>query len=1406
MKKGELKKRAAALLLSVGVAVTQLMTGQPGTMIAHAEESQTTGINQALLLYLAASDLGGAPKNDAEALKAIFAKTNEFDESNIEIHEMPENSPQDDKSAIWEKISAMAENTDENSFTVISYSGHGNSNLDGTSYLAAGGVNNISAAELREHLDELQGRVLVVIHACYSGGMIMTASEYEDGQEVRSSFSDTDFMDEFLAQEYTPKKANTDESASKDASAKKAEEKKTEKASDKEASDQSKTDRSAEKTSQQAADTEKSSAEKADGASSGSAEKADAASSGSTERADGASSGSTEKANAASSGSTEKADGASSGSIEKADTANSQSAEQAGTADAAAKESTSQETSSTENKETQEQSAVNATVESVQAKLVSKAIEADSVIVRKSAALKESSVKTASTEASTEASSETSLETSAEKSSEASAKASTVQDEAGDASSEENTGTERTATGQDTAGKENSEAKSTEKTAVEASDESSSENIAAGTSSPAKKTSSVENASALSSSQKTEEEQNSSTKTVSNPPRYYFITASNQLETGWSQANLGTEMIAAFGHAMGYDRNNSAYNIYAADTETSSGRSSRAGYQGDGAITMAELEYYLKNQCSLTSTPTIYPSGNEDVLFTYEENAGYPASFKCSIPSENIKVGSDGKIEVKIEIQNLTGQTLSIDSGVYALERRTFAFTTESPDEYVTGQEGYYASEYEPTEIKPNSTASAIFAFTSEDFADGISDGEKNPFCIKVWECTGNENGSIGNYGVLSFYTMAADGEEDQIDPDAFSLRTPLQLTAKSAEEDYTIIKTSSTLSMQIVYDQEYGDKNTNAGCLLSVYAYDLGDALPQGLHVIKDSQDYADVLVYGADDKQVSLTEDDRITVFKNVRPTHDRIEKGDSSIRGSIHTYVMDTTDLEQDHYYALEFVCHDDATQKDNTIYAIIQRTDAAQTQEYQIPSIELSYDVMDGFRRGNGLPAQENWGNTYNDEAINVKKVNENLEESLQDSGNNRYDFKVSDWEVKTSSAPDKWEKMEDDDKFSPDNTYRCTIQVSVSKGNNAVFTQNTWFKVDHHTIENVQLSDDYKTATFQMIHQVPSEESMEKATLEMYRIENNAVGKKVASDDENLHSGDQVILVPGENDVLSDAYGLTKTGNSIRYNGKKYTIYKVNDIEKGKTSDSVICTVWKEEEGSCGCAQTLYLWTAHPKAEGGSDGASSGGSSSGSSGDSSSSSSSSSSSASSGGSSDGGGNSGSGSSDNHSSGGGSSENSASGSGASGNKAATTAKTISAAEAQVLVAPAAASTAGSSAADGSSVAAVQSKGIGIKSSPGTSASGASSKKMSDTEESAGKSTIEEEADGEKSVILSEEDKTETGENNLDENADGQNDTSKNAEQKGHMFWIYLILIWILAVLLGFIIFILLKRKKDKEEEQN
>ncbi len=72
-------------------------------------------------------------------------------------------------------------------------------------------------------------------------------------------------------------------------------------------------------------------------------------------------------------------------------------------------------------------------------------------------------------------------------------------------------------------------------------------------------------------------------------------------------------------------------------------------------------------------------------------------------------------------------------------------------------------------------------------------------------------------------------------------------------------------------------------------------------------------------------------------------------------------------------------------------------------------------------------------------------------------------------------------------------------------------------------------------------------------------------------------------------------------------------------------------------------------------------------------------------------------------------------------------------------------------------------------------------------------------------ERSAIPLEGEQVSTDENDLAENRAGENEESQNTELKGQRLWIYLILIWILAVLLGFIIFILFKRRKNKEEEQ-
>ncbi len=1368
MKRKKLRKRAAALLLSIGVAVTQLLTWQPATMIVRAEESQTAGANQALVLWLNSATLDDAPKKDAAALEKILGKTNEFNEDNIKLHMMPENSDKDDKQAIWDEISEMAKNTNENSFTVIAYSGHGGANLDGTSYLAAGGVNNISAAELRNHLDEFQGRVLVLVHACYSGGMIMPASEFEDGQEtgVQSFFSEDSFIDQFLSQEYTVKEEDTEEDAEKDEALKKD----TEKAS------------------------EKSSAEKSTAAQTAEEAKTESA----------------ERAATESTASNEDASGAASSS-----------------------ESTTTETVSAENT-----SAENSSNESA----ITKAVDVDNVIVKKlsfpkvkavTAELSEGQVAAAaaSSESNDAASQSVSSFSSQEDSGNEQANAGSTQttdaaggENAGQGSTSIESGTaDSSATEQDTTGKDSSESSSASTSSAEASTETSvaenstgkatteensdsADKSSTGTSakSAAQSASLKESAQTGASVKKTTQEASSKTVKSGNPPQYYFITCANQLETGYSQSYIGTEMMAAFGHAMGYDRNVNSYNVYAADTEASSGGSSRSGYAGDGQITMAELEYFFKNECMLTSTPVVYPSGSTDVLFTYGESAGTPASFKCSIPSDDIEVSSSGEITVKTQIQNLTNRKLTLDSAVYTQGRQTFSFTADA--EYMKGETGYYeSSRY--LELEPNGSYEASFTFTSEDFSNGFSDGEKNPYCLKIWEY--KDDNTTGNYGVLSFYTKKKDGEGDKIDPDAFSLRQPIQLTDESADNQFTVTKTNSTLPMQIVYDQEYADKYTNAACLLSLYSYDLGTELPSGIHVKKANK--SDVLVSGKNDTEVPLNS--KVTVFERVRPAHERVEQADSSVRASIYSYVMDTAAkddqgkeiYELNHYYALEFVCYDESTGKDRKIYAIIQKTNAADAKTYQIPGFEISYDVLDGFRKANGIPAEKTWADTFNDNVLTVKRAGENLQDVLQADGAGRYDFKVSGWKVKTSSKPEKWSAMKDTDKFSPGKTYRCTIQVSVSEGNDSVFTADTWFAVNKHTVENISISADQKTATFDIIHQIPTADALAKATLELYRVENDAVGKKVDTSDESLRPGDKFILVTGEDCALSDASGAKKTKDTIQYKGKKYNIYTIADIDKGKNTSYLFCTVWKNEDDSCGCAQTLYVWTTHINAGGGDDGGYSGDTSSddSSSGDSSSGNSSSGNS-SSGDSSSGNSSSGNSSSGNSSSGSSSSENSSSGSSsgdnASSQKAAASVSASSLPVTAVPTVPAVDAQALDAAAVGSSA----SGESGTKASSGKS-SGAKSGEASSSETSGTEEDIAEEAsDAEESVAQSEGDKVSTDDNDLAKNGEGENDTGKNAEQNGHMLWLYLILIWILAVLVGFIIFILFKRRKDKEEE--
>ncbi len=1478
MKRKELRKRAAALLLSIGVAVTQLLTWQPATMVVQAEESQTTGINQALLLYLDAKSLDGAPRDDAAALEAILAKTNEFDSSNITTYEIPEDSNEDRKSAIWARISEMAEKTDENSLTVIAYSGHGGINMDGTSYLAAGGVNNIFAPELREQLDKLQGRVLVLISACHSGGTIMTASEFEDGQEVQGSFSDTAFIDEFLSHEYTVEEKSTEESSAKDASVKKNIEKATETSSaekskadtskekaEAETSETGKTTESAaadktaeasaaDKTTESAAADKTAEASAADKTTESAAADKTAEASAADKTTESAAADKTAEASAADktteSAAADKTAEASAADKTTENAASGQTTEDSAaektTAEAAGEEKSSSESSKAGTTSADNSSAENDSVESTSAenaseeKSITKVIDTDGVITKKVSFPK---VKAAAV----------------------AADASGVQDAAGSASSEDKAVTSQSASSENSGSRqgntESSQAATGSAGGENAGQESAFSESGASSSTATDKDEAGKDSTGSSSASSSTEEGSSekkaadeeSAKTVKtvDPPRYYFITAANQQETGWSDVKNGGETVAVFGHAMGYDRNNSNYNVYAADTEATGGNS-RSGYKGDGQITMAELENYFKNECALTSTPTIYPSGCEDVLFTYADNEeiGRPASFSCSIASKNVEVSENGEITVKAEVKNLTNHAIKIDGSVYALENRTYAYTTDSNLGKV--ENGYYDNDDNCQRLEPYDGSHTVsFTFTSEDFIDGISDGYRNPFCLKIWEY--NDDNTMGNYGMLSFYTMMKDGQKDEIDADAFSLRSPMQLTAQSAEQDYTITNTNRSLSMQIVYDQLHADKYTNARCQLSLYCYDLGETVPDGLHIVKDAENYSDILEdkYGY---EICSAEDAKETVFEDVTPTYDRVSRGDYDIRGSIYSYVMDTTGLKMGHYYALKFICYDEATEKNKAIYAIIMKTDAAEASVYQIPILEISYDAMNYFRIDKGIPAEKNWSEYYETAKRNVEAVGTNLQAALQANGIGRYDFQAYDWKVKTSSDPEDWVDMENTDVFSPGNTYRCTVQVTIDEKNNAVFTGDTQFTVDHHTVENVRLTDDSKTATFDIIHQIPSEETLAKATMELYHIENRKVGEKVASD-EKLHPGDQFIMVSGEKYPLGNAIdGAEMTDNTIKYRGIKYKIYQINELQKGEKTGYLVCATWKDEEDNCGCAQTPYVWNVQIEADEESNDGESGDSSSGdsSSGDSSSGSSSSgdsssggsssgdspsgssssggssSGSSSSGGSSSGSSSAGDSASENSSSGsdsagGGASENSSSGNGsgggtssgnatASGDKSKTAMTTASTGVGNVPITAVSAATdtqalsgttAGSNNTGTSTAKTSQGKSSSSRS--GQNTDDASTPKTSTTEESTDISITEESSDVERSAIPLEGEQVSTDENDLAENRAGENEESQNTELKGQRLWIYLILIWILAVLLGFIIFILFKRRKNKEEEQ-
>ncbi len=1274
-----------------------------------------------MLLYLDGdSNLGDAMPGDARALKAILANTNEFDESGIQTYGIAQNSDTDYKEELWKRIDDMAENTDENSFTVFTYSGHGNAALDGTSYLALGGVNNITAAELRSHLDKLHGRVLVIISCCYSGGMIMPADLYDDEvQESQGSFSGEDFTEAFLS--YSS-----------------SEEQETAKVTDekKQTSEEKETVKGTE------ADEEKQASEEKE------AVKA-------TE---------TDEENQASE-----------------------------------EKETVKATEADEEKQTSEEKETVKTTESDEEKQVSKekeAVKATEADEEKQTSEEKATVKTTEADEEKQASEEKeavkATETDKEKqTSEEKETAKTTESNDENQSIEEK---KTVITASTDSGKQSSEEKITEKKTTE---------------------------------EKTTEEKTSTTTstTTTNPPKYYFITAANQWETSYSQSDIGTELVSTFGHAMGYDRNNGEYHTFGADVSSLDESRKWEGYAGDGKITMRELATYYKSGCALTSTPTIYPmdsDNSDDVLFTYGSNAGHPATFLADLSSENVSVNAEGTIKVTPIIQNLTDKDITLKAGVYDFAPRTFVFTTASSGKYMDGEEmsDVYAAESGETQehvIPANACVSDVtFTFTADRFRDNTTDRSKNPFCIKIWEKVGDGD-RIGSYRALSFFTVPEDGKKDTIDASAFALKKPAQLTAQNGATRDTVTKTSSRLPIEILYDYEYGDKYSGANCRLSLYCYDFGAEFPSGFQTRKDAEGYSDVLV-DSDLEEVGLNDYTKKVVFESVVPTKERTVEEYSTWRGGIHTYVMDTSDLTEGHYYVLQFICHDESTGKDKSIFALIQRTGAQEAEEYQIPFFKLTNDVFDAFRCANGIPIGENWTENYSRDQLTVKASGQRLKEAIQDAAGNNYDIQITNWKKQEADGSgENWEDMQENERFSPGQKYLCTIEISVKEGSSAVFTNTTNFVLNRHGFQSVEISEDKKTASLTIVHTIPSETFLKSMKLEMYRTDGKSVGEKVESDDTSLHPGDKVVLVYENDLIFNNLKGIKDTGSTVTYNGSSYTVYEITELEKGAEKEDILFTVWKDGENNCACGQTLYKWTVYAKEDGGKDtpsggdtsgdsssGGSSGDSSDGGSGSSGGSSGDSSSSGSDSGSSGSGSGSSGGSSESDTKG----ENASAGSGASDNSRKTVTpggnKTTDGGQNITVTAQSLATGEGSAAVIAADTAG--NAGTSQMAKTGTVTGGTGG--MDTNEQGIKDETSESGRDGENVKEETVQGKTDTEkpersdsdpffseEDNADEKTQKSDDTAN-----GSMLWLYLILIWLLAVLLGIAIYRHMKKRRS------
>lgn len=158
-----------------------------------------------LLIYLSDSDLGETPEEDTEAMKQTLLRLDGITGEDIEVLAIPwdEEGDANAREQFLEAVRGIGAGDEADKQKLIYYSGHGAGGSNGASFLALGGSLErswVSAKDLRDALSDTKGEVVIMLDACFSGGMMLTTNgegeNADDSQAVADAFA-ADFVREF---------------------------------------------------------------------------------------------------------------------------------------------------------------------------------------------------------------------------------------------------------------------------------------------------------------------------------------------------------------------------------------------------------------------------------------------------------------------------------------------------------------------------------------------------------------------------------------------------------------------------------------------------------------------------------------------------------------------------------------------------------------------------------------------------------------------------------------------------------------------------------------------------------------------------------------------------------------------------------------------------------------------------------------------------------------------------------------------------------------------------------------------------------------------------------------------------------------------------------------------------------